>query len=238
MVDEFQARIKQFNEIVHEVGVLLSIARDSDLQRAAIVRLSDFSVSLRNWKQEAIAEQQEDRANLILGMECLVEAYKTELSMWLSLKAEKPEHAWENLIAAQMATSHAVRAHKTFARLESHAKYLDAIERVVFPPQIFFSAGMIVRKQTCSICDLDYEDCAHVVGMPYWGEFCFRTLKDIVLDHVSIVTDPANKLCRMTHFSTEGGRRNRMTWRVEAAASQEQSVGDQKGLVARDLILA
>jgi hypothetical protein len=238
MIDEFPARIKQFNEVVHDAQILISIARDSDLQRKSIATLSDFSVSLRDWKQEAITAKNEDRANLILGMECLVEALKAELSMWLSLKAEKPENAWENLIAAQTATSDAVRAHTTFANLENHAKYLDAIERVVFPPQIFLSAGMIVHKQICSICDLDYEDCHHVVGVPYWGKFCFRTLKDVVLDHVSIVTDPANKLCRMTHFSIEGGRRNRMTWQVETAKDQEQPTGDHKSLTTTGSILA
>lgn len=237
MTEKFSERIEEFDELVHEALVLLSIARDSDLQRATITKLSECLATLGASKQEAIAQKNEDRANLVLGMECLAKALLAELSMWLLLKAEKPELAWENLVKAQGETSHAIRAHQTFADLENHAKHLDAIEKVVFPPQIFLSAGLIVAKQICSICGQDYEDCPHLVGLPYWGEFCFRRLESVVADHVAIVNDPANKLCRMTHFSVEGGRRNRMTWRVEAAEPNQEHVDGRKGLLTTGIVL-
>ena len=115
---------------------------------------------------------------------------------------------------------------------------LDAIEKLVFPPQIFLSTGMIVRSEICSICEKDYADCEHLVGMPYWGRFCFRRLKDIRPDHVAIVEEPANKLCRLTHFSAEGGMRNRMTWRIEPSETQAETLADgQKGLLTKAILL-
>jgi hypothetical protein len=230
MNEKWSERVENFNATVHDSEILLSVARDSDLQRSAVAQLSDLSIKLKNCKQEAIADENEDRANVILGMECVAEAIKAELSMWLLLKEEMPEKAWDNLIAAQTATSGAIRAHRQFAHLENHAERLDAIEKLVFPPQIFLSVGMIVRKEICTICNSDYDACAHVVGMPYWGVFCSRRLENIELDHVSIVENPANKLCRVTRFSVEGGTRNRMTWRIESNKRQEHQIEDKKEL--------
>jgi hypothetical protein len=219
MIRDFTKCREQYDHVVSEAENLSSIARDSELQRIAIAGLSDMLDELSGWKHKAVVENNEELANLILAMECGCESLEAELTMWLHLKSEKPEEAWAQLIAAQTATAHAVRAHQAFAHLENHARYLDAIEKVVFPRQVFLSAGMIVRRQICSICNQEYEDCQHLVGLPYWGEFCVRILEKISMDHVAIVDNPANKLCRITHFSTEGGKRNRMTWRVEASAA-------------------
>jgi hypothetical protein len=223
MSDDISARIAAFNELVRSAQVLLSIARDSDLQQAMLASLSELSTSVAGWKAAAVAEGNEVNANLFLGMECLLKALHAELEMWLMLKRQEPELAWDHLITAQTATCHALRAAPGFSSLESHATRLDAIEKVVFPPQVFVSAGLIVSKAICTICGTDYEECPHLVGLPYWGEFCFRKLTDVAADHVAIVADPANKRCRMTHFSDEEGRRNRMTWRVEAVKNSDDS---------------
>jgi hypothetical protein len=71
-----------------------------------------------------------------------------------------------------------------------------AIEELVFPPQVFFSAGLVVQKSICSICGTEYGDCFHVVGRPYMRELCRRILTNVVPDHVAIVNEPANKRCR------------------------------------------
>src|ERR1043166_3083876 len=92
---------ESFNELMHEAQVLMFMTRDSDLQRDVVARLSDMLVTLGKWKQEAVRQRNEDCANFILGMECLAKALQNELTMWLSLKEESAERAWENLIAAQ-----------------------------------------------------------------------------------------------------------------------------------------
>lgn len=215
MSDNFQDRKVEFNKVVEDAKILLSIARDSDLQQAEVNGLGEMLMILGDWKREAVENCHEDRANLVLGMECIVAVLTAELKMWLLLKAHKPEAAWGSLVDSQTAMTNAMRAHKEFSHLEDYAKRLDEIERLLFPAQVFLSAGMIVGRQICTICNTDYEGCPHIVGMPYCGEFCFRRFEDITMDHVSIVDDPANKRCRVTHFNDEGGKRNRMTWRIE-----------------------
>ena len=216
----------------------MSIARDRELQQQMVARLSEVSGAVADWKRGAVAGGQEDHANVFLGMECLIRALRAELEMWLLLKDEEPERAWEQLVAAQTATSHAMRAAPGFSHLDQHARRLEAIEAVVFPPQVFLSAGLIVSKSTCSICGTDYENCSHIVGMPYWGEFCFRKLTVVAADHVAIVDNPANKLCRITHFSDEGGRRNRMTWGVEPAPECENHAKGRDGLSTSGIVIS
>jgi len=76
--------------------------------------------------------------------------------MWILLKEEKPDEAWDKLVSAQMAAADAVRAHMGFAHLETQAQRLEEIERLVFPRQVFVSAGIIVQHQECSICGNEY----------------------------------------------------------------------------------
>jgi hypothetical protein len=207
--------VSSFNIKVKEAEVFLSIARDSTLQQEAIENLMVFSESIASEMATAIENENEDYANLLLGCTCVTSALVAELRMWLLLKEGKPDTAWDELVTAQMASIDAVRAHPGFAHLAEHNRKLEAIEHLVFPPQVFISSGMIVGEQECSICGSEYGDCDHLVGKPYMGRFCYIIAKDLSLDHVAIVEHPADKRCRVQHFDVEGGSRNRMTWKVE-----------------------
>lgn len=215
MSDALPRFVSSFNAIVKEAEVFLSIARDSKLQQETVEKLLAFSVSVASEKAEAIDRGDEEYANLLLGCERVLLALVAELRMWLLLKECKPDAAWDELIAAQMASIDAVRAHPGFVHVLEHNKKLQAIEELVFPPQVFISSGMIVGRQECSICGVEYGDCNHLVGKPYMGRFCYIIPKELSLDHVSIVEHPADKRCRVQHFDVEGGKRNRMTWKIE-----------------------
>ena len=207
--------VAAFNDLVKESENLCSITRDSDLQRAACSMLEDAIQRTHIEKQEAISGCNENYANLLLGCESVAQALVAELNMWLLLKEGTPDEAWNHLVAAQMASVDAARAHDGFQHLEHHHRRLVAIEHLVFPRQVFVSSGMLVGFQECSICSQDYDDCEHLVGRPYMGSFCCIIARDITLDHVAIVDHPADKRCRVERFSVDGGTRNRMTWKIE-----------------------
>jgi hypothetical protein len=215
MNDNLPPFVSTFNTKVKEAEIFLSIVRDSALQQEAIENLMVFSESIASEMATAIENKDEDYANLLLGRACVTSALVAELRMWLFLKQDKPDAAWDQLVTAQMASVAAVRAHPGFAHLAEHNRKLEAIEHLVFPPQVFISSGMVVGKQECSICGAEYGDCDHLVGKPYMGRFCYIIAKDLFLDHVAIVEHPADKRCRVQHFDVEGGSRNRMTWKVE-----------------------
>jgi hypothetical protein len=151
-MSDYSEEIDLFNASVEGKAHLSYIVRDSDLQRNALVELSALAAKVEDWKKRAISEQDENSANLFLGCECVIEALQAELSMWLRLKEGQPDDAWNSLVVAQMATRDAIRAHRGFSHLQARAIRLVNIERVVFPDQVFLSAGLIVHRQECSIC--------------------------------------------------------------------------------------
>ncbi len=220
MTDVTPLFVKEFNQTVESVENFLVIARSSILQMEAVEAIRVAAEKVMAEKALAISAGDEDYANLLLGCQCVAIALESEIKMWLHLKAEKPDNAWNELVSAQMASADAMRAHRGFSHLTQHIDRLEAIERLVFPPQVFISSGMIVGYQECSICGGDYDECSHLVGKPYMGEFCHIVAREISLDHVAIVKDPADKRCRVERFSVEGGYRNRMTWQIEVESDE------------------
>ncbi len=222
MNDDKRTFVEDFNASIKEAENFLTIARCSELQRKAIASLDELRVKVRALKIGAIAERDEYLANLLLGYQCVVEALAAEIEMWILLKEENPDAAWDKLVEAQMSSLAACRAHPGFSHVGHHYQRLETIETLVFPPQIFVSSGMLVKRQECSICGIEYEDCGHLIGMPYMGEFCSVVAREIELDHVAIVENPADKACRIREFDVVGGVRNRMTWRVEEKDTVEE----------------
>ena len=214
--------VEGINSAMKEAGVFLSIARCSELQQEAIESLKVIKAKVSLLKGKAIAERNENHANILLGYECDISSLIAELEMWILLKQENPDAAWDKLILAQMAVHAAIRAHAGFGDLIQRHKRLEEIEELIFPPQVFMSPGMLVKSLKCSICGKEYEDCEHLVGKPYMGEFCQTISQGVEIDHVSIVDCPADKRCRITAFQVEKGTRNRMTWRIEKMESDEK----------------
>jgi hypothetical protein len=211
--------INRFNAIIEDCENFCNIARDSDLQNVAVTKLKALMADCKGLKSQAIRSDDEDFANLLLGFECVAASISSEIAMWILLKAGKPDEAWDELISAQMAATGAVRAHDGFSHVKQ-AERLEEIEKLVFPSQVFVSTGLIVRNQECSICRREYGDCEHLVGRPYKGEFCYIVARDIMANHVAVVKNPADKRCRIMHFTVEGGERNRMTWMIEPPSSK------------------
>jgi len=190
---------------------MLFASRDAGLQRKTQERIGRAMKRVSDLKAQAVSRGDEPGANLMLGFECVFRCLAEELEMWIQLKAGEADKAWDALIHAEDAAVGAARAHPGFAHLPEHLKRLEALERLVFPGQVFVSSGFIVRRQVCTICEQDYDDCGHIAGQPYWGEFCTIRQEEISLDHVSLVEDPASKLCRITHSGEGASRQNRMT---------------------------
>ena len=136
--------------------------------------------------------------------------------MWLALKDDDPALAWNYLVDAQTAVESAMQAHALANDMENYVERLAILEKVLFPPQLFFSPGMIIREARCSICNEEYGECDHVQGRPYMGQMCVRKIIEADIEEVSLVENPANKKARGIFFTNpkEGVRRDFLTWRV------------------------
>ena len=205
---------EDFTARVTAVEPLLFLTRDSRLQRDAIAALEQLVAELEGYRAAAAAKRAETEANILLGLRTAANGLIEELRVYLLLKAEDPDQAWDALVRSQAAFAAAMRAHASFAYLAAKADHLRALERYLFPPIQFVSAGLIVREQVCSICRADYSACDHLAGRPYCGQFCTVILKQAEPDHIALVDEPANRHCRITAIGTATGRRNVMTWRV------------------------
>lgn len=214
---------------------LACITRNSDLQKDALGQLAAFMQSNEKIKRDAVAGGDEDFANYCLGLDRVATALRGEISMWLVLKADRPDDAWTELVIAETAYAEAIRARENFEPMQQQIERLDEVERVVFPSQVYLSVGTVVRSKICSICGQEYEKCDHISGKPYWGELCHTILRNIVPNHVAIVAEPANKMCRVVYFDVEGGRRNRMTWKVEPKP-EGTAIDPEGGLVAAGIL--
>ena len=214
MHSELTVWIEDFNAKIESVVKFLNITTGFEIQTAAIELLDKVLLTLKERKLAAIQSRNEDLANVILGCECAAKALRCELQMWLSLKREDPHAAWDFLIAAQVASMDAARAHSGLRHWARHNERLSRIQEIIYPRQIFMSPGGVVVGARCSICDEDYGDCAHIRGRPYMGEFCRRIIHKVNLTEVSLVNEPANKLCRVTSIDFDGTLRDTLTWRV------------------------
>ena len=192
-----------------------SIARDSQLQIQAIESINSFQVVVAKEKEFAISESNEQYANLLLGFACCLESIASEIAMSVQLKSSEPEKAWDHLIESQGACAGAMRAHSALEHLEKRYSHLVIVERHVFPPQSFMSAGFTCGESTCSICGEMYGTCPHLEGLPYMGVFCQRILSNPRIDHTALVDVPNDKRCRVTHIGVKGGYRNKMTGVIE-----------------------
>ena len=207
--------IEKMNESVREFERFLYMTRCSDLQRNTISAIAQTTDEIAREKEHAVDQHDEEYANILLGFQCVMGALAAELSMYLALKEQKPDAAWDHLVEAQGALAAAGRASSGFRHLRVRYDRLIAIEKIIFPPQAFLSAGMTVVQAECSICNDDYADCNHVTGFPYMGKFCNTVITEVDLDHVAIVEEPADKRCRVTTHSSEDEGRNWMTLRME-----------------------
>jgi hypothetical protein len=227
--------VNSINAVIEEGERLHWVVRDSELQRSACERLQDKLTEILREKQLAVQKQDEDYANCLLGCECAARAVLAELYMWLQLKDQHPDEAWNQLVNAESLLLSAMRAHPGFSHLTAHIERLQVVEDVIFPPQVFVSAGLTVEEQTCSICGEEYGECEHLAGKPYMGEFCAIITGAFKANHVAIVDSPADKRCRITHCETGEGVRNRMT--LEIVEPRSEDWNPDEGLRTRAILM-
>lgn len=210
--------LEKYQTVIDNAQELTFLPRDIELQKGAIVEISELLEEISSVKKEAAENGNEERANQLLTLYFMSKSVKHELKMWVELKNETWDEAWDALVTAQESAEEAQGIHEIALKLnvKNHRRKLLTIEKFVFPPQVFLSPGMVVSEFECSICGDDYEECKHIENQAYSGEVCKRIVRDIAgFREVSIVDDPADKRARVMYFTTGDGKiRNRMTWSV------------------------
>lgn len=208
--------MKEFDKVAKECGKFCFMSRGKEYQQDAVKKLATLKQKILSIKDKAIKLKDEDSANCMLSLENLIDAMIAELEMWIALKEDDPNKAWDFLINAQSTVRTSAQAHNIAIDLnaEGYASKLYLLEKILFPPQMFFSPGFITIKAKCSICEKEYGECEHVVGKAYMGKMCYKIITEADLKEISVVEDPANKNARALTFTNDGITRDCMTWRI------------------------
>ena len=206
-MNEFQDYLDRYKILTDKTKKLLFITVDIELQKSTLDELNTLIIDTIAWKEYGIKGEDENLANQQLAFEYILKALYAEMVMWINLKEDKMNAAWDNLIDAQSYCRTAIQAHKLAEPSETYATRLLNIEKLIFPSQIFTSPGFLVKKARCSICNKDYAVCDHIVGRPYMGQICSKIIEDAHLLEVSIVIEPASKKARITTISDDDGNK-------------------------------
>lgn len=208
----FEQVIHFFNNGMKQAETFLFLTRSSQLQLEQCLELDHLLYNATQFKHKEILRCNEENANLFLGFECAIGAVKSELMMWILLKRDMPNEAWDQLVAAQMGCLDASRADTGFAHYDQRREALEQLEDKLFPQQVFISAGFVSDRLDCSICGKRYSQCEHLRGKPYMGQFCEVIHRNPRGDHAALVEVPEDKRCRVVSFKTKDGHKDKLSW--------------------------
>jgi hypothetical protein len=217
--DKFGEFVTNVSEILKDCYKFCYFTREKEFQKEAVEKLKELKIKIIAQKEYSIDLKDESNAKVFLGMEYLTEAVINELKMWIALKENNPNDAWDFLINAQDSAKTACNCCSIYLNLnsdkEDYIKKLYSIEKVIFPPQIFGSPGLIIEEMKCSICNQDLEDCEHIPGKVYMGKICHIIAKKIKGQEFSILfeKEPDNKKARLHTYEKNGVSRDVMTWK-------------------------
>lgn len=240
-VEEF---LEEYTETVQSYERFTFLPRGIEYQKEAIRDLTELLEESGEIRIEVIEQEDEEAANQILVLRCMINALRYELKMWIDLKEEEWGKAWDALVDAQDSARSARSAHEIAAQcnVKNYLGKLEMIEKFVFPPQTFNSPGLYVENFLCSICGEDYSECEHIAGEPYWGFFCQRVVDDVAgTREVSIVDNPEDKKARVTeHITDDGMIRDQLTWKKREMDEEERERYSDRSddhLITRGIIM-
>lgn len=210
---EIEPLFKQVRQAMDDVSRFCNLSRSIEFQKEKRDDLIRLINDVRQFKSNAIRVSNEHLANMSLALEGCLTSMLNELEMWIAFKNDDPNTAWTQLINAQSCMIAALRAHDITSDYEDYCQRLHVLEHCLFPPMMFFSAGLVVKRSECSICGSEYGDCDHIKGKVYMGQYCSRIIKECSPTEISIVDEPASKHCRVISISENGIMRDFLTWR-------------------------
>ncbi len=127
---------RELGRAIEECQKFLFITRGIEFQEQANADLKTLLERIRNFKRSAIDEGSEERANSFLFYEFIIQSFFELLNMWIQIKYDEMDQAWDSLVNAQMAVRHAllVREDDQLHKLNNR---LHLIEDAIFPRPMF-----------------------------------------------------------------------------------------------------
>ncbi len=202
-----------------------------DLQTEEQHRQHALIQKLERYRDQGIKARNENQANAAFIYLNIAAALLHQLQLWLLIKTDRMEEAWNELVEAQECLQCALRFVED-AMLQHWNMELLAAEKLLFPPQQFVSTSDYFSYATCSICEKVYGECGHVAGRLYMGQICSLVIHDVVgVNHVALVDHPRDKGCRLVKVKRDGYMHCTLTYRQLEKAGDDR--GNAEGILLR-----
>jgi hypothetical protein len=233
MNDVIRGFAKELEQIIGDHEKFLCFTRGIEFQKTSVQELDAFMKKLLELKEKMIETKDEESANILLSFEFLLWTYIYEFKMWICLKEDKINDAWEALVQAESYLSSSFKASDIVVDFgaENYTAKLHLLEHLLFPPQTFTSITAVAEKAECSICGQEYGKCDHLIGKAYMGRFCSKIIKIKRFEGMSLLAglDPGSKLCRVTSLLETEGWRDLMTWRIIKEENKNDKNAENQG---------
>jgi len=210
----FEEVQEEFCEFIDSCGKFSFYTRSTGIQRQKIAACDKYLGVIKQYKQQAAERENEHVANQFFHMQCMINALRSSLLMWVQLKENDFEGSWTHLIDAQEYTSIALRINDYDGVRNLEAR-LNSAEESLFPGwKIYNSPGFVETVGKCSICHDSFLVCDHVENEIHMGRLCQRIDREIVrVDHFALVENPRDRRCIITKTSDDDGNEiDYFTW--------------------------
>lgn len=206
--------IKEYNEIIAFSQKKAFITVGIEIQKQEIELLNNYIFNIQEFKKEFVSKKLVNEANLMYCIENSTKVIQLELKMLISIKEDKMDNAWFDLVTAQNIFGTVLYNYPfDIEPLKGYFERLENYEKLLFPQMQLHSVGGIIKESECSICKSEYGSCEHLKGKLYSGELCCRIIKEMDIEEGSYVENPANKLCRTISYKINGKNIDYLTLR-------------------------
>ncbi|WP_201617637.1 hypothetical protein [Psychrobacter urativorans] len=180
--------------------------RAIDLQRKKVLDCENYLEVIKQYKYQAIGRENEYEANQLFHMQCMINALRSYLFMWIQLKEGEFQKSWTSLVDVQEYTAIALKTNDYEGVRIFEARLISA-EKSLFPNwNRYNSCGFIETIGECSICHNLFFDCEHIENAIYMGSLCERINRKVVeINHVALVENPRDRRCIFTNISDDDG---------------------------------
>lgn len=176
MNKEVELFLKEFNEVIRECGKFCFTSRGKEFQQEAVKKLTRLKQKAISLKERMIKVKDENSANPMLSLENLIDAMINELEMWIALKEDDPNKAWDFLINAQSTVRRAAQAHSVAIDLnaEGYASKLHLLEKLLFPLKYFLALVLLLKRQSVQYVGRNMENVNILWGRPIWAKCAIK----------------------------------------------------------------
>jgi len=209
------------------------LTRSESIQREKIKECEEYIRVVKSYKSQAITDKNEDASGFLFHMQCMLNAMRSSLIVWVNVKGEKYNEAWNSLIDAQEYVEVALKIEE-YDGVINMRFHLDSMENAIFPGwKLYNSPGHTETIGKCSICGKIFSKCDHIEDHIYMGRLCRRVDRKIIdVYHSALVENPKDRRCIITKHSGDGGRMiDYFTWEETGEVKDHENGKIVEGII-------